>query len=191
MSSKWKWMRCDEFIDFNPQETLKKGTVAKKVSMENIVPHQKHIDLFSTEKYKEGSKFRNNDILFAKITPSLENGKTSQVSFLMNNELGFGSTEFIVLRNKENISDSSYIYYLSISELFRNQAIKSMTGTSGRQRVQIDVLKSLEIKLPPLEIQKKIGKILSLFDKKIENNKKINKNFIHQHMKHPTHQTLT
>jgi len=190
MNSEWKWVRCDEFIDFNPKETLKKGTISKKVAMENVLPHQKYVNSYTIDKYNGGSKFRNNDVLFARITPCLENGKTSQINFLEENEIGFGSTEFIILRNKDNISDISYIYYLAISNIFRNQAIKSMTGTSGRQRVQIDSLKSLEIKIPPLTIQKKISAIFSNIDNKIEVNKKINKNFIYQLLKHLILQTL-
>ena len=92
------------------------------------------------------------------------------------NEIAFGSTEYIILREKANITDKNFIYYLSISEDFRNLAIKSMSGTSGRQRVQTDVLLEAEIKLPPLNIQKKIAKILSDIDEKIELNNKINDN---------------
>ena len=116
----------------------------------------------------------------ARITPCLENGKISQVSILDYNEIGAGSTEFIVLREKEGISDKDFIYYLSNSEYFKEPAIKSMVGSSGRQRVQRDVVENLEIYVPPLETQKKIGKVLSFFDKKISLNKKINKNLEEQ-----------
>ena len=116
----------------------------------------------------------------ARITPCLENGKISQVSILDYNEIGAGSTEFIVLREKEGISDKDFIYYLSNSEYFKEPAIKSMVGSSGRQRVQRDVVENLEIYVPPLNIQKKIGILLSIFDKKISLNKKINKNLEEQ-----------
>ena len=101
--------------------------------------------------------------------------KTAQVSILEENEIAFGSTEFIVLREKENISDNNFIYYLFNTDYIRSTAIKSMTGTSGRQRVQEDVLKNTIIKLPPLEEQKKIASILSSLDDKIELNNRMNK----------------
>ena len=92
------------------------------------------------------------------------------------NEIEAGSTEFIVLREKEGISDKDFIYYLSNSEFFKEPAIKSMVGSSGRQRVQRDVVENLDIYVPPLSTQKKIGKLLSYFDDKISLNKKINNN---------------
>ena len=82
-----------------------------------------------------GTKFKNNDTLFARITPSLENGKTGYVQFLDDeNPIGFGSTEFIVLRSKT--LSPEYVYCLARSNSFRDNAIKSMTGATGRQRVQ-------------------------------------------------------
>lgn len=165
---------------FNPKESIKKGTVVKNVPMDKIEPKTKEIPSYELTEYKGGVKFRNGDILMARITPCLENGKISQVSILDYNEIGAGSTEFIVLREKEGISDKDFIYYLSNSEYFKEPAIKSMVGSSGRQRVQRDVVENLEIYVPPLETQKKIGKVLSFFDKKISLNKKINKNLEEQ-----------
>ncbi len=82
-----------------------------------------------------GSKFRNGDTLFARITPSLENGKTGFVQFLRSpQDVAFGSTEFIVLRSETLCAE--YVYLIARSEEFRQNAIKSMTGASGRQRVQ-------------------------------------------------------
>lgn len=81
----------------------------------------------------------------ARITPCLENGKTAYVDILEEDEVAFGSTEYIVMRAKDCISDSQFIYYLATNPLFRNVAIKSMVGSSGRQRVQQSVLEELEI----------------------------------------------
>lgn len=172
----WGWIKAKEFMLFNPKESIKKGTVVKNVPMDKIEPKTKEIPSYELTEYKGGVKFRNGDILMARITPCLENGKISQVSILDYNEIGAGSTEFIVLREKEGISDKDFIYYLSNSEYFKEPAIKSMVGSSGRQRVQRDVVENLEIYVPPLNIQKKIGILLSIFDKKISLNKKINKN---------------
>ena len=174
----WGWIKAKDFMLFNPKESIKKGTVVKNVPMDKIEPKTKEIPSYELTEYKGGVKFRNGDILMARITPCLENGKISQVSILDYNEIGAGSTEFIVLREKEGISDKDFIYYLSNSEYFKEPAIKSMVGSSGRQRVQRDVVENLEIYVPPLETQKKIGKVLSFFDKKISLNKKINKNLL-------------
>ena len=84
----------------------------------------------------------------ARITPCLENGKTAFVDILEENELGFGSTEFIVLSGKENVTLSKFVYYLCISSLIRQLAIDSMTGTTGRQRVPNDFFDLIKIPLP-------------------------------------------
>lgn len=165
-----------DFIDFNPRETLPKGQPAKKVAMEKLRPFCRDIEEFEVAKYGGGTKFRNGDTLLARITPCLENGKTAQVRFLNDGEVGFGSTEYIVLRAKEGVSDSDYIYYLSTSPKFREIAIQSMVGSSGRQRVQQDVLEKAELHIPPLDEQRKIAGILSALDDKIELNNKINRN---------------
>ena len=112
----------------------------------------------------------------AGITPCLENAKTAKVNILEEDEVGFGSTDLIVMRVKEGITDEDYVYYLSISPFWRDIAIKSMVGSSGRQRVQLDVLKNTEFELPPLEEQREIARTLKILNDKIENNKKINRN---------------
>ncbi len=106
----------------------------------------------------------------------MENGKTAYVDFLEEDEVAFGSTEFFVLREKKGISDKKFIYYLAISPQLRSIAINSMTGTSGRQRAQIDVLEKARFFLSPLVEQKKIASILSSLDEKIELNHQINQN---------------
>ena len=171
----WKEVKLGDIVYFNPKESLIKGKIYKKVSMDCLKPKTREIIKYELDKFKGGSKFRNGDTLFARITPCLENGKIAQVSFLDNKEIGFGSTEFIVLREKENITLNDYIYYLFITDKIKNIAIKSMTGTSGRQRVQEDVLKYTIVKLPPLAEQKRIASILSALDDKIELNNKTNK----------------
>ena len=167
-------MKLSDIIEFNPRETLSKGAIAKKISMEKLEPFTRDIPEFEYLEFRGGTKFRNGDTLMARITPSLENGKTSKVNLLDEDEVGFGSTEFIVARAKENISDENFVYYLMIDPNIREVAIKSMVGTSGRQRVQLDVVKNHAILCPPLKEQIRIGKILKALDDKIENNKKIN-----------------
>ena len=112
----------------------------------------------------------------ARITPCLENGKTAYVDVLKENEVGFGSTEFIVMRAIPGVSDPQFVYYLATSPAFRNVAIKSMVGSSGRQRVQQGVLDAFEVTVPPLRVQKQIGEFLSALDGKIQMNEKLNDN---------------
>lgn len=174
-SNKWKNAKLKEVIYFNPAETIKKGTLAKKIGMDKLETFQRKISGFEIEEYKSGTKFRNGDTLFARITPCLENGKTAQVTILDDNEIAFGSTEYIVMREILGKSVNDFIYYLSISPEFRDIAIKSMTGTTGRQRAQKDVLENSTFALPPIQEQRAIANILLSLDEKIETNNQINK----------------
>ena len=173
--SEWKEVSLKEAIEFNPRETLKKGTIAKKIGMDKLGTFQRRIEGFELSSFSGGTKFRNGDTLLARITPCLENGKTAQVTLLDDDEIAFGSTEYIVLREKSGKSINDFIFYLAISPYLRDIAIKSMTGTSGRQRAQKDVIENTKIKLPPLHEQKAIAHILSTLDDKIEVNNQINK----------------
>lgn len=169
----WKKISIGEFADFNPPEKLRKDLIAKKVPMDKLTPFERKIKGFEMAKYTNGPKFRNGDTLVAKITPCLENGKTAQVDILDDNEVAFGSSEFIVLReNKNSIND--YIFYMAKSPVFRNRAIGCMEGTSGRKRVNEGALKRQLILVPNISIQKKIASVLSSLDDKIEINNKIN-----------------
>ena len=180
MRSEWTKKKLSDIADFNPRETIKKGAVAKKISMDVLRPFYRDIPYYVEECFSGGTKFRNGDTIMARITPCLENGKTAQVSILNDGELGFGSTEYIVFRAKEGIANKDYLYYLVCSPEVREPAIKSMIGSSGRQRVQTDVVKNLEIDVPPLVDQEKIGSFLKSFDDKIALNDKINKNLEEQ-----------
>ena len=164
----WHEMRLGEVAEINPSERLPKGTKAKKVNMDALIPFTRKISKYATETYKSGSKFRNGDTLLARITPCLENGKTAFVDFLASGEVGFGSTEFIVMREKKGITDKEFLYYFAKSENFRDMAIKSMTGTSGRQRVELDEVIKYKFYLPPLPEQKAIAEVLSSLDDKID-----------------------
>lgn len=163
-------MRLSDFTEINPYEKLPKGTIAKKISMEQLEPYKKFVSGYSLEAYSGGAKFRNGDTIMARITPCLENGKTAFVSTLDKNEVGFGSTEYIVFRAKDGISHPDFVYYLVISSLVREPAIKSMVGSSGRQRVQQTVIDELEIPNYSLAEQQHIVDILGSIDEKIENN---------------------
>nr|WP_243268442.1 restriction endonuclease subunit S [Anaerotruncus colihominis] len=159
---------------------IQKGTIATKVTMDKLQPFTKRIPETEKAVFSGGSKFQNGDTIMARITPCLENGKTAFVDVLGEDEIAFGSTEFIVMRAKEGVSDPQFIYYLAISPSFRNIAIKSMVGSSGRQRVQQSVLDDLVLKVPSLEGQKKISSILCALDQKIALNNEINDNLYAQ-----------
>ena len=180
MASEWKTVRAADFIEFNPRLSIKKGAMATKVAMDKLQPFTKKIPATEQAEFAGGSRFCNGDTIMARITPCLENGKTAYVDILADGEVAFGSTEFIVMRAREGISDPQFVYYLATSPAFRNVAIKSMVGSSGRQRVQQGVLDELELIVPPLEEQQKIGAMLAMLDQKIALNNKINDNLLQQ-----------
>lgn len=180
MASEWTTVRAADFIEFNPRLSIKKGTMATKIAMDKLQPFTKTIPAMERAEFAGGSKFCNGDTIMARITPCLENGKTAFVDVLADDEIAFGSTEFIVMRARPGVSDPQFVYYLATSPMFRNVAIKSMVGSSGRQRVQQGVLEALELTVPPLDEQKKIGAFLAALDQKIALNCKINDNLLAQ-----------
>ena len=182
MKSDWQVKKLSDLVEFNPTERLPKGAIAKKISMDMLQPYTKDVFQYELQPYNGGAKFRNGDTIMARITPCLENGKVSKVNILTKDEVGFGSTEYIVLRAIPNVSDPDFIYYLTISDLVRAPAIKSMVGSSGRQRVQQNVLETLKLPIPPYDEQKKIAAILSALDEKIATNRAINDNLQQQAM---------
>lgn len=182
MTSEWRTIRVADFIDFNPRLSLKKGAIATKVAMDKLKPFTKKIPETEKAEFNGGAKFCNGDTVMARITPCLENGKTSYIDMLDDGEIGFGSTEFIVMRAKTGISDPQFVYYTAINPVFRNVAIKSMVGSSGRQRVQQSVLEELELSVPNLDEQRRIGAFLAGLDEKIALNNRINDNLQQQVM---------
>ena len=180
MTSEWRTIRAADFIDFNPRLSLKKGDIATKVAMDKLKPFTKKIPETEKAEFNGGAKFCNGDTVMARITPCLENGKTAYVDMLDDGEIGFGSTEFIVMRAKTGISDPQFVYYTAINPVFRNVAIKSMVGSSGRQRVQQSVLEELELSVPDLDEQRRIGDFLARIDEKIALNERINDNLYAQ-----------
>lgn len=149
-------MKLADFIQFNPKEILPKEQSFSYVDMSSLQPFTRKPNAFFTSTYKGGSRFRNGDTIMARITPCLENGKTSYINFLKPNEVAFGSTEFIVARAIQNISLPLFVYYLLCSKRVRDIAIGSMTGSSGRERVQQISLNEIEIPDYSLEFQQHI-----------------------------------
>lgn len=170
----WKEYTLEEIVEFPPKVTLSKGIEYPFIDMEAVHSHQRYVTQCEHQKYKQSScsKFQNGDILFARITPCLENGKIAQVKMSSSHQKGFGSTEFFVLRAKPNLLDQNYLYYQCKCDLIWKSAVNSMVGASGRQRADAAFLKKLRIPLPPLSIQRKIAAVLSAYDELIENNRK-------------------
>ena len=174
-SSTWRRVRLGEAIEVNPPRSLARGTKSSFAAMADILANHRLLPTLSLREFKGGgSRFRNDDTLFARITPSLEHGKTAFVSGLQEGTTGHGSTEFIVLSAKEGVTDPRFVYYLTRWLAFRAYAIGQMTGTSGRQRVPADAIGSFEFLLPPLEEQRGIAHILGTLDDKIELNRRMN-----------------
>lgn len=135
----------EDYIITNPTLSLKKGDIANYTEMSDLSANKLSITTPIKKEYNGGSRFQNNDTLLARITPCLENGKTGFVNFLSSDEIGFGSTEFIVIRPKSFVSPF-WIYCLCKDADFRAFAISSMIGSSGRQRVHESYL--LKYKYP-------------------------------------------
>lgn len=165
----WEVGTLSDLFDFNPKRTLKKGAVAPYLDMKNM-PTSGHLalDIYDRE-MGSGTKFINGDALLARITPCLENGKTAYVDFLDDDQVGWGSTEYIVIRSK---SDSyKYLsYFIARFEPFRKFAIQSMTGTSGRQRAQSKTVQTMSFVIPPIELLNKFNLLVDGHMKKIRSN---------------------
>lgn len=142
----WEVKELGEVININPRESLKKGEEKIYVEMANLPLNYARVINYIEKPFSGGTKFRNGDTLLARITPCLENGKTAIVDFLEENDLAFGSTEYIVMRPK--VLNQYYIYCLARDEDFRNYAIKNMNGSSGRQRVDANTIKQYIIPCP-------------------------------------------
>lgn len=165
--SEWKVNRFPDFVEINPPVKLKKGEQYSFVEMKDLCDGQKYCFPSIERKLTGGSRFKEGDTLFARITPCLENGKICQAKGLKDG-LGFGSTEFLVFRGKTGISDNDFVFYLSRWNEVRSFAEMNFDGTSGRQRVPKDAFNNLILKLPKLPEQKSIASILSSLDDKID-----------------------
>lgn len=153
----------------------KKSESVRFIAMGDLDVWKRDVTRWSyREATNAGTKFSNGDTLIARITPSLENGKTAWINSLEDGEVAQGSTEFIVLSPKDNVTDGLFGYYLCRTERFRTAMIASMTGTSGRQRVPTEAVADYEFVLPPLAEQKRIAHILGSLDDKIELNRQMN-----------------
>jgi type I restriction enzyme, S subunit len=158
----WTVAELSEICEINPTRKLPRIGLAPYLDMGNMpIKGSRAIDWYDRE-IGSGAKFINGDTLFARITPCLENGKTAYVDFLENGQVGWGSTEYIVMRPKHPFP-LQYAYILARDENFRSHAVQSMTGSSGRQRASAEALGRYSIAIPTTAILEKYGEILNSF----------------------------
>jgi type I restriction enzyme S subunit len=145
----WEDAFLPDVIEVNPKTPIEKGKEAWYVPMSSLSESGMTADVSDFERRVKHTtvKFQKNDVLLARITPCLENGKTGFAYFLEEGEVVCGSTEFIVLRGKR--VSPEFTYCLARSYAFRGNAIKSMIGSSGRQRVQVSCFDDYKVPLPP------------------------------------------
>jgi type I restriction enzyme S subunit len=161
----WSGGVASDLIEFNPNEPLKRGVLAPYSDMSSLPTSGSCADAPVTREFRSGMRFRNGDALLARITPCLENGKSAFVDMLPEGAVGWGSTEFIVLRGRLG-TPSPLGYLLCRDPEFRAHAIQSMTGTSGRQRAQADSLTGWPMVIPPPTILSAFGDyVVPLFAK--------------------------
>ena len=165
--TEWKEYKFSDFVDINPLVRIPKNIPISFVEMKDLDPSMRYCESSQLKLLSGGSRFINGDTLFARITPCLENVKICQVRYLQNN-IGFGSTEFHVFRAKNGISDTNFVYYLSRWNEVREHAELNLEGSSGRQRVSKEAFDNLYLLLPPLPEQIRIASILSSLDDKID-----------------------
>ena len=155
----WGARELPELIEVNPRRSLRQGELAPYLDMANM-PTKGHVPRAVIDRhFNSGMRFTNGDTLLARITPCLENGKTAYVDFLRDGEIGWGSTEYIVMQPKPPLP-SEFAYCLARSDRFREFAIQNMTGTSGRQRVPAKALSQFMLPSPLEPIAESFGRTI-------------------------------
>jgi type I restriction enzyme S subunit len=171
MANEWTSLKFDQAVVVNPTVSLIRGSAYPFVDMQAVNPAARSVRANEERQFSSGgSRFRHGDTLMARITPCLENGKIARFAGSSLDEVGHGSTEFIVIRGRENVTDNDFAYYLTKWDGVRGYCISQMTGSSGRQRVPSAALSHLEVPVPPMRYQQAVACILGMLDDKIELN---------------------
>jgi type I restriction enzyme, S subunit len=165
----WTAQRLPDTIEVNPRRTLKRGTIAPYLDMKNLPTQGHSAEEVIDREFSSGTKFQNGDTLLARITPCLENGKTGYVDFLEDGQVGWGSTEYIVLAPKSPLPPQ-FGYLLARSDALRTHAIQNMTGTSGRQRVPSECFNTFWLAVPPPDIARRFDDLTAPLMAKIKAN---------------------
>lgn len=167
----WQIATLADVFDINPKRSLKKSVSAPYLDMASLSTSGHCVEAPIQRDMGSGAKFRNGDTLLARITPCLENGKSAFVDFLADDQIGWGSTEFLVLRPKKPLPEY-FGYLLCRHPEFREYAIQSMSGTSGRQRVQNDVLGRYMLAVPDENVASAFARVVEVIQKSIAVNHK-------------------
>ena len=167
----WGLVALDECCELNPKKSrevrLKAGIEVSFIPMP-AVSEDGVIDCSVVKQYEQVQTgftyFAENDVLFAKITPCMENGKGA-IARGLKNGLGFGSTEFHVLRPLNGVCNPAWLYALTTFTKFRHDAAKKMTGSAGQRRVPASFLATYKVSVPPIELQNKFASFVEQTDK--------------------------
>ena len=175
----WEVKALGELMELNPRELMKRGSVVPYLDMAALATSGPSPDEAVLREFKSGTRFRNGDTLLARITPCLENGKTAFVQSLPGGTVGWGSTEFIVMRAIPPVPPE-YTYLLARHAAFREHAIQSMTGTSGRQRVQVNALAPYVLPFPPVDVWTNFRSLIGPLFGSIETTRKESRSLVAQ-----------
>lgn len=170
----WHVAALSDVFEVNPKRLLKKTSVAPYLEMASLATSGHCVEPPVPREVASGAKFCNGDTLLARITPCLENGKSAFVDFLEDGQIGWGSTEFVVLRPQAPLPEY-FGYLLCRHQAFRDYAINSMSGTSGRQRIQNDVLGRYLLVLPGSNVASAFAEIIEPIQQSIASNHRIAK----------------
>ncbi len=161
----WAWVKLEDLYEINPKVEAADDTDAAFIPMERISAGFSDSFTFEVQKWSAASKnhtrFADGDVAFAKISPCFENRK-SFIATGLPNGIGGGTTELIILRQKEMLL--RFTYYVTLDQRFIHEGVASYKGTVGQQRVKSDVIKNYMVAVPPKEEQQRIiEKIESIF----------------------------
>lgn len=155
----WGIVSLGDVCCFNPKKSenlLSKNELEVSFVPMTAVSEKGELDVTDIKSYEQVQKgftyFVENDVLFAKITPCMENGKGA-VACGLKNGIGFGSTEFHVMRPKNGICNPTWLYIVTSFKEFRQEAARNMTGSAGQRRVPVSFLSNYKISLPPFDLQ--------------------------------------
>jgi len=165
----WQVEDLPKALEVNPRRSLSKGKVAPYLAMADMPTSSALPRNWRMREFNSGMRFMNGDVLVARITPCLENGKTAFVNFLDAGEVSWGSTEYIVFRSKAPLP-LEYAYFLARTPEFRSHAIVNMTGTSGRQRVPKDCFNHYPVVVPSEPVAARFGEIAGNIMMKMKQN---------------------
>lgn len=160
-----------DIAEGNPRRQLSKGEISKYIDMSSLSTTGSYPSGWIEKAYNGGMRFTNGDTLLARITPCLENGKASYVNYLDENEVAFGSTEYIVLTGKDGISNEIF-YFLVRNSNFIEYMVGHMNGSSGRQRASVKDALNYPIHIPESKTLKAIGQRLSILLNSVNANSK-------------------